>query len=421
MLIPNSRLICSQSLQFLSDKETHHSQSHTAPVVSVCWTRPTSSSSQGIILSGDCKGNVKAFEAQSALAYADLPKAHSNAVHCITTNAAGTVALSSAIDGTITLWDLTAFSSASAENSNESEVDMVSQEPALLPLPLEDPGTLILGSIDSLPTASNDTKLSEAWATALHPTQSFFASVGAGATVSLHSLPSSENNSFGTTLTTATPPASIAKQKDLFALSLTFHPSGNLLAIGTNTGTVLLYTLSTSSSSPTLQLVCNYADHPSPIRALSFTPHLLLVGSDDRTISVHDIKHFSTPSTSSSSSHLPPDAELRLGGTVASLSGHKGWILALAAAPKAAAENVFASVAADKSIKFWNLAGPTKSTPVWNGGETQMIRSFAFQPARENGNNAQVATGGGAAAAMTRFVTASEDGRLRWYRGAGLG
>ncbi|SPO22373.1 uncharacterized protein UTRI_01051 [Ustilago trichophora] len=410
------------SLQFLSDKETHHSQSHTAPVISVCWTRPISSSSQGIILSGDCKGNVKGFEAQSAFAYADLPKAHSNAVHCITTNAAGTQALSSAIDGTITLWDLTVFSSTSAENLNESEADAVSQEPVLLPLPLEDPGKLILGSIDSLPTVSNDTKLSEAWATALHPTASFFASVGAGATVSLHSLPSSENNSFGTTLTTATPPPSIAKQKDLFALSLAFHPTGDLLAIGTNVGTVLLYALSTSSSRPTLQLVCNYADHPSPIRALSFTPNLLLVGSDDRTISIHDIKHFSTPFTSSSSSHLPSNAEVRLGGTVASFSGHKGWILALAPAPRAAAvENVFASVAADRSIKFWDLTGATKSTPVWNGGETQMIRSFAFQPARENGNNLEVTTGGGAAAAMTRFVTASEDGKLRWYRGAGLG
>ncbi|SPO21565.1 uncharacterized protein UTRI_01051_B [Ustilago trichophora] len=409
------------SLQFLSDKETHHSHSHTAPIVSVCWTRPTSSSSQGVILSGDCKGNIKTFEAQSALAYTDLPKAHSNAVHCITANAAGTVALSSAIDGTIALWDLTPFFSADDENSNDNETEAVSQEPSLLPLPLEEPNQLILGTIDSLPTTSNDTKLSEAWATALHPTLPFFASAGAGAIVSLHAIPSSDGSSFGTTLATATPPASIAKQKDLFALSLTFHPSGNLLAIGTNTGIVLLYTISSSSSSATLQLVCNYADHPSPIRALSFTPYLLLVGSDDRSISVHDIKHFSLPSSQSSFSHTPSNGpEPRLGGTVASLSGHKGWILALAAAPKAAAENVFASVAADKSIKFWDLAAATKSTPVWNGGETQMIRAFAFQPANENDHSTEVTTGGGAAAAMTRFVTASEDGKLRWYRGADL-
>ena len=337
-------------------------------------------------------------------------------MHCITTNAIGTIALSSAIDGTIALWDLTPFATTAAADTNENqaaEAEAVSEEPTLLPLPVEDAGKLIIGSIDSLTSASTaQAKLSEAWKTALHPTLPVFASVGAGATVSLHSFPPGEDASFGATLSVASLPSSLAKQKDLFGLSLAFHSSGTLLAVGTNTGAVLLYTLSSNGSD--LHLACTYADHPSPVRALSFTPHLLLVGSDDRTVSVHDIKPILSPTQSSLIS-----GETRIGGTVASLSGHKGWLLALAATP--VAEDVFASVGADKSIKFWDLASATKSTPVWNGSEVKTIRAFAFQPSPAAKGSEEVPGSGSGRGSMTRFVTASEDGRLRWYRGAGLG
>ncbi|CBQ70719.1 conserved hypothetical protein [Sporisorium reilianum SRZ2] len=401
------------SLQFLSDKETLPSQSHTAPVVSVCWI-PSSSSSQGIILSGDCQGNLKAFDAQSALAYRGPPKPHRNAVHCITTNDAGSVALSNAIDGSIALWDLTPFSTTKGTNDIEGEAAEAdaSAEPPLLSLPVEDPATLLAGTIDSLTTLGSETKLSEAWKTALHPSAPFFAAVGAGATISLHSLPTSDT-AFGTTLSIAPLPSN--QQKDAFGLSLAFHPSGSLLAVGSNTGQVLLYTLSATN----LALASTYLDHPSPIRALSFAPHLLLCGSDDRTISVHDVKPVLSPEQSSSYAGDAP----RIGATVASLSGHKGWVLGLASSASAES-NVFASIAADKSIKFWDLASPTKSTPVWNGGETQPITAFCFQPRSVDStpaNGAPDAASAASSSSMTRFVTASQDGRLRWYRGAGLG
>ncbi|GAC96938.1 hypothetical protein PHSY_004522 [Pseudozyma hubeiensis SY62] len=376
----------------------------------------------GVILSGDCQGNIKTFDAHSALSYRSLPKPHSNAVHCITTNDAATLALSNAIDGTVALWDLTPFATAKppAESNDDAlAAGNASEEPALLPLPVDDPNQLLVATIDSITSHSTpQAKLSEAWKTALHPTAPLFASVGAGATISLHSLPSQESSGFGTMLATATLPPSLENKKDVFGLSLSFHPSGNHLSVGTNIGQVLLYTL---SSDYQLTLVSAYLDHPSPVRALSFTPNLLLCGSDDRTITIHDVKPILSPSQHSYP--LVGDEE-RIGGTVASLSGHKGCLLALQAV-EGSEGNVFASVGADKSIKFWDLASATKSTPVWNGGEVKGVRAFAVQPrwrekveAKEGEVNGAAAT---ATSSMTRFVTASEDGRLRWYRGAGLG
>ncbi|GAK64981.1 wD repeat-containing protein 61 [Moesziomyces antarcticus] len=395
-----------QSLQFLSDKETLAGQSHSSPVVSVCWTRP-STSTAGLVISGDTDGRIKLFDAHSARAYRNLPVAHHNAVHCITANHTGTTVLTSAIDGTITAWNLEPFA---AQLSPGDDVDQDGEVPLLL-LPVEDAASLITGQIDSLPAcpvgeAAQGGKLSEAWQTALHPTLPCFAAVGAGATLTLHATPTSGDAvSFGTMLGRAQPPPSRTGSKDLFGLSLAFHASGTLLAVGTNTGRVLLYMLTwPSPHKPVLDLVAMFADHPAPIRALSFTDTLLLVGSDDRTVSVHDVQPILTaPGVLSDEEHV------RLAGTVASLAAHKGWVLALGAP---AASTVFASVGADKTIKFWDLASATKSTPVFSASEVKPIRAFAFQPR---------AGDEGTEATMTRFVTASEDGALRWYRSAGLG
>lgn len=407
-----------QSLQFLSDKETLPSQSHTTPVVSVCWTSPNATS-QGLILSGDCTGLIKAYDANSALAYRGLPKRHSNAVHCITANAAGTVALSSAIDGTLTLWDLASFVQNPAPSTNDNvaaHTTAGSEEPPLLPLPIQDAESLIIGQMDSL-TSSNTSqvKLSEAWKTALHPSAPVFAAAGAGAVISLHSTSSSESTLFGAILAVATLPSTLSKQKDLFGLSLAFNSPGTLIAIGTNTGQVLLYTLSATTCQ--LNLVSSYADHPSPIRALSFTPDLLLVGSDDRTISMHDIQPILSPNQPLySTSGLDT---VRLASTVASLTAHKGWVLSLAVSPST--PSVFASIAADKCIKFWDLTSPTKASPVWTGSESQQLRAFAVQPAPFQQTPPASTDLGVGHNTMTRFITASQDGKLRWYRSAGLG
>lgn len=61
---------------------------------------------------------------------------------------------------------------------------------------------------------------------------------------------------------------------------------------------------------------------------------------------------------------------------------------------------------------------------VWNGGETQPIAAFCFQPRpvdSAEGDGVPDAPSVATSSSMTRFVTASQDGRLRWYRGAGLG
>lgn len=272
-------------------------------------------------------------------------------------------------------------------------------EPTLLPLPVVDAELLISAKLNSI----NEQCEGEAWKTHLHPDLALFASSGAGAITRLHST-----DSFGKLLDQASPPSYLAQEKDVFGTSISLSPT-NLLAIGTNQGHVLLHTLHQSHNHPELRFISVISDHPSPIRSLSFTPHLLLAGSDDRTISVHDVK----PIQDFHKENLTGAS------TVASLTGHKGWIWAVQPVPTA--EGVVASIAADKTIKFWDLASTTKNTPVWNASEVAQIRAFAFQPLPKQNKEGEVGERGMVGGGMTRFVTASEDGRLRWYRGAGLG
>ncbi|KAJ1589264.1 hypothetical protein NDA11_007202 [Ustilago hordei] len=392
------------SLQFLSDKESLPSQSSTSPIVSVCWTAP-SNSSQGLIFAGDLKGSIKVFDAGSGLAYRNLPTAHSNAVHCLSTDAKGTMVLSSAIDGSIALWDIKPFyqSPAPSAGEGENEGTVGNVDPPLLSLPVEDTESLIVSKLDSL---KEKFKPSEAWKTVLAPYDYHFAATGAGARVSGHLI---DHQTFGVGDDEGEMPSYLAELKDLFGLSLAFSGYG-LIAVGTNTGHVLLYR--SSANANILSLVTVIADHASPIRSLAFTDNLLLVGSDNRTITVHDIKPVVDDARYESTDSMSVS-------TVASLTAHKGWILGLEGVP--GAQGVFASISADKSIKFWDLGSATKNTPVWNGSEVNQIRAFSFQPLpkmedHEDPKKREKTTG-----SMTRFVTASEDGRLRWYRGAGLG
>ena len=173
------------------------------------------------------------------------------------------------------------------------------------------PEGVLLASHDSV--ADTKAGVSQAWITVLHPTEPLFASVGVGARVSVHSA---EPRSFGKRIAVLDCPDS----SEPFGTALAFNSDGSLLALATDDGQVFLYAAAGGSSS--WRMITSYADHASPVRALSFAPnHHLLVGGDDRTITIHDIRA------------AGPDAERRVGGTVASLQGHAGWVMAVHASP----------------------------------------------------------------------------------------
>lgn len=84
---------------------------------------------------------------------------------------------------------------------------------------------------------------------------------------------------------------------------------------------------SSCSLSPTLTpfltcLATPTAAHSAPIRSISFTSNLLITGSDDKRINVFDLRALTSSAASSSGGRR---------GQVASLGGHEGWVVSVAA------------------------------------------------------------------------------------------
>lgn len=86
----------------------------------------------------------------------------------------------------------------------------------------------------------------------------------------------------------------------------------SLLAVGTNKGDVYVVDVTER-----VVLVC-LTDHSKPVRTVYFAPPTtsyadhLFVGSDDRIVSVHDVRYV---------------RESLQASTITSLQGHTGWIL----------------------------------------------------------------------------------------------
>ncbi|PWZ03310.1 WD40 repeat-like protein [Testicularia cyperi] len=443
------------SLQYLSDKESHPSQAHRYPVTAVCWAysdtrdqEPPPSPAQGVVLSGDTNGNILAWDPRTAAAYRPLPRSHTAAISSITTNHAGSLALSSDALGGVALWDLGPFHTALAEearagNRGEKETDDLeaatadangnatgTDTPPSRPLPVADGISLLVHQCDSLPqsvaaTSSSDSTLSHAYKTALHPTLPLFASVGQSAAVSLHSLGSTvaaAGRLFGELISSA----DVVDAGD-FGLALAFDPAGGRLAVSTLRGRVHVYAVVEDGLA--LVLESTFADHPSPVRALSFssTGHLY-AGGDDRILTIHDVKHtFPGPCQTQTQVQVQVQVEAST-VAVAALTGHKGSILATAPQPSSESR-IVASISADQTVKMWDLATNPKSC-VYTAAEQAPVLAFCFQPlaatslsappAHSAMNATSASAGASGFGTASRFVTASLDGRLRFYRSAGV-
>lgn len=375
------------------------------------------------MLSGDCDGHLKAWDAQSARCFRSLPRAHKAALHCISTNHDASLVLTSAIDGSIALWDFSSFQHMSgSEESDDTEI--AGQDPPMIALPVDDAASLLTAQLDSLLAApSGSTKLSEAWKTVLHPTLPIFASVGAGRQATLHSAKNDgDSASFGALLCTANADTSSSASKEPFGLCLTFNATGTLLAVGSSTGEVLLYACR-NQTGYVLEVLAKYADHPSPVRALSMSPGHLYVGGDDRILTIHDVRSLQDHPHTSPDPGTQSQHQAQMGGTVAAMTGHKGWILSTAPVPSST--RLVASISMDRTIRFWDLAVNPKSC-ICTCTELDTIRAFSFQPVAPSAPNQAPARAGTAPTSIggfgtsSKFVTASNDGKLRWYRSAGI-
>ncbi|KAG6894291.1 hypothetical protein C0993_011861 [Termitomyces sp. T159_Od127] len=157
-------------------------------------------------------------------------------------------------------------------------------------------------------------------------------------------------------------------------------PDGRKLALSSETGQIYVFDLEASA------LAATYTSHAMTVRALAWSPDssLLLSASDDKRLVLHDVR--SAP-----------------GGTVASFTGHASWVLSADISPDG---RFGLSGSADKTIKVWDIAARAAVATVQDTGE---VWGVSWRP-RIAGS-----AGGGA------FVSAGEDGVVRWWRVAGAG
>ncbi len=174
-------------------------------------------------------------------------------------------------------------------------------------------------------------------------------------------------------------------------LSVTFSPSGELLAAGTATGEIWLYQ---AQSGMPLQ---TFHGHTDGVWSLSFCPdgRMLASGSDDQTTRLWDIETGHCLKTLQDHTGrvravaFRPDGRVLASGSddqtirlwngdtglcLATLSGHTGRVWSLAFSPDG---KVLASGSTDQTLRLWN--GDTGECFKTLHGHTNWVRSLAFQ------------------------------------------
>ncbi|KAE8227344.1 hypothetical protein CF319_g163 [Tilletia indica] len=137
-----------------------------------------------------------------------------------------------------------------------------------------------------------------------------------------------------------------------WGMSCAFNEDGSQLAIGTRSGLVHLYAVSNER----VVHLSALTSHAAPVRTLAFTPlgsSHLVAGSDDRLITVHDVR---LP-TSSSGAWKEGG-----GAVVACLQGHTGWIRGVAPARGSMGDRLIASVSQDGGVRLWDISLSPKTS-----------------------------------------------------------
>lgn len=127
-----------------------------------------------------------------------------------------------------------------------------------------------------------------------------------------------------------------------------------------------------------------YADH-------------LYVGSDDRTVTVHDVRAMIAGAPSSA---------------ITVLAGHLGWVLSLQPGGDG---RIVASSAADHTVRLWDM-GASPAASVMTLVQAAPIWALAWMPETHSADDAVLTP---LMAPGRRFATGSEDGIVRLYRHAG--
>lgn len=276
-------------------------------------------------------------------------KAHASGISSLTVSSDGRKALTSSDDGSIRLWDVSGLKDSAAGG----------------------------GAITSLASTSSVSSASAqglASSTALHPSGAYFVSTGKGADVTVHSASS---ETFGAPLA-VTPRlnAPTTSRIQPTGVKLRFSSAGDLLALGTDAGHVLLYqcpvpspgTAASNDNTAAPTLRATSAAQSRPVTALAFdslastdasSAGHLFAGYDNGRIAMYDV---SALSGSTASIDWNPITYLR---------GHKAPVSDLATvalpegsnlAPTSGASSLLlASISpGDGALRLWDVGGAAK-------------------------------------------------------------
>ncbi|KAF8722348.1 hypothetical protein AX14_009879 [Amanita brunnescens Koide BX004] len=209
------------------------------------------------------------------------------------------------------------------------------------------------------------------WSVSLHPTSETYASTGGSGAVQIRSA-KAEN--FGERLTTLSP------GRIKFGMQCAHSPDGKRIALASESGQVFIFDLESNA------LATAFTSHAMSVRSVawSYDSSLLISASEDKRLVLHDVRGTA-------------------GNVVTSFSGHSSWALSVDISPDG---RLALSGSADKTIKVWDIGARAAVSTMTDTGE---VWSVAWRPKPP------------ALGTVGSFVTAGEDGVVRWWRGAGAG
>ncbi|KAI0076931.1 WD repeat-containing protein 61 [Panus rudis PR-1116 ss-1] len=233
----------------------------------------------------------------------------------------------------------------------------------------------VIGRYESYARTGND-PAEPAWSVSLNPKGGTYAATGGSGNVSIHSA---ESATFGEHRST------LPSGRSKFGMYCKHSPDGTRVAMSSEAGQIYIFDLQSE------KLLSTYVSHAMAIRSLAWSPdsQLLTSASEDKRLTLHDVR--SSPSGKPGS------------GAVATFTGHSSWVLSTDISPDG---RLVLSGSSDKTIKVWDIAARAAVSTIQETGEVWSV-SWRPLPPQHGSPGA--------------FVSGSDDGAVRWWRGAGAG
>ncbi|KAH8822708.1 WD repeat-containing protein 61 [Flagelloscypha sp. PMI_526] len=298
-----------------------------------CLTQPTSNT----ILTGSADGSFL-ITSWDGTVHESAPSKHTLGINSISSSKDGSRALWNSIEGTTGLIDLATGQEPVSRYASFMRRGDEGEEPS--------------------------------WSTCLHPSKPLYASTGASGTLWLHSA---EPDSFGKRIKHV---GTGAKTK--FGMHIKWSPTTPNVALSSESGQIYVY------DSEASQLVSTFTSHAMAVRQMSWSgdSSLLVSASDDRHVTIHDMR-------------------TTKGGGVASLGGHSSWVLSCDISLDG---RLLVSGSADGQVKVWDIAARQCVSTIADSGE---IWATAWKP------DSSLPT--------AYFVSGGDQGVAKAWRAAGAG